>query len=272
MITHRNHSGLPLVSLQIMTHSGDLHLLARAAKSVLAQDLDHSQIEVQVVYDGKINPDQWLIINEAFNGFKDFYRVMFVGGDEKNGYYCVARNRALPDLRGFYVAHMDADNEFAPHHLSGLLAAIRIPHPEQGLPHFVYSRRKYILDEGADDTLVTGPSRLVPWLPENIRHLQASPQGNFVDTGDFLVGKAALYRLSEETGSVWNSELRRFGDWDLVARMANCGFKGMAVDQITNLYHWTGSNLQTTRKYVSDIDFIPLKSYEKLKAKGLIKI
>ena len=219
----------------------------------------------------RLPPDEWIVINDAFKEFKDFWRVMFVGGDEKNGYYCVARNRALPDLRGFYVAHMDADNEFAPNHLSGLLAAIRIPHPDQGLPHFVYSRREYIHDKGADENLPTGPSPLVPWTQENIQRLQASPQGNFVDTGDFLVGKSALYRLAEKTGYVWNSGVRRFGDWDLVARMANTGFKGMAVDQVTNLYHWTGSNLQTTRKHVSDIDFIPVKSYERLKREGLIK-
>jgi hypothetical protein len=225
------------------------------------------EMELQIVHDGPITEEEQPYFDEIagclpiINVFED---------PEKNGYYCCARNRAFPHAWGFYIAHMDADNEWRPNHLTGLLEAIRIP-TDQGWPHFVYSRREYVRDEGASENMPVGKSPLVPWTQESRIRLDIEPTNNFIDTGDFLIGKGTLVELAERTGIIWNSELRRFADWDIVNRLSKAGFRGKPVDQITHIYHWTGRNLQTTRPLQGqDTVMMPADQYEILKRTGAI--
>jgi hypothetical protein len=262
-----NYTDSPFITVQLMTHDGDIHLLPRAVASVAAQDLDARQIELQIVHDGNVSPKG----EKVLEGLKGAMPMMNLFVDpQKIGYYCVARNRALPHTWGFYVAHMDADNEWRPNHLSGLLVAMRVA-TDEGWPHFAYSRREYVRDEGAPDHLPVGPSPLIPWTEETRAGLK-EPQGNFIDTGDFLISKSTLVYLAEKSGCVWNSELRRFGDWDLVARMAAIGLRGLPVDQISHIYHWHTGNLQITRQLQGqDTVTLPENVYARMKAQGFIQ-
>ncbi len=257
----------PLVTVQLMVCSGDVHLAPRAIRSVMAQDLPHDLVELQIVHDGPASEVAQEVLEEAAKDAE--FEVNFFATEYASGYYTGPRNRALPYAKGLYLVFMDADNEMAPQHLSALLAAIRSPDPELGWVHFAYTRREYVLDEGAapkvdGQALPTGPSPLVPWEGTALQNLMQSPMANFVDTGDMIVARSTLYELAEVTGCVWNSELRRFGDWDLVMRMAGCGLTGRAVDQASNIYHWTGSNLQTTRRadFQQPVIAVPLDLYE----------
>jgi glycosyltransferase involved in cell wall biosynthesis len=266
---HDPLSEIPWVSIVVSAYNGDAHLLPRAIKSLAAQELPKEQMQVVIAYDG--TPDE-----EACTHLQELEKIdlstELYGTKEATGYYAAPRNRVMPILRGHYVSFLDADNEYAPTHLSGLLHAIRVPHPRDGWPHFVYSRREYIRDTECpeDKCPVQGPSKLVPWTKEVAARLQNGPKANFIDTGDLLIGRATLYELAEKTGMVWNTSYRRFGDWELINRLAGCGFRGLAVDQTTNRYFWTGNNLQTNRA-VSDITAIPESIYNKLVAQGLIK-
>ena len=267
-----NYSDSPLVTVNLACYSGDVKYVKRAVVSLANQDLPHKEIQVLPIFDGDPTPPEEALIAEAFEDH-DFHSVFLIGTGQKSGYYTLGRNQALeyPYNFGHYQTNLDADNEYAPNHLSGLLEAIRIPDPDGGWPHFVYSRREFIFDEGVeDDKLPSGQSKLIEWTPENCHKLTLSPKNNFVDTGDFLIGKGALYELAEKTGCVWNPNMRRFGDWDLVKRLAEAGLRGRAVDQVTNYYHWTGANLQTERK-LSEITAIPADMYETLKAKGAFR-
>lgn len=247
----QNHDPLaPLVSVIVSMHEGDRHLWPRALASLMAQDLPHDQMEVLIAFDGPTSDEAVAFLEDAAKA-ADFNVELYAAepSEAPSGYYTVPRNRALHFAHGSYIANLDVDNEFAPTHLSGLLKAIRLPGPEgQGWPHFVYSRRLYIRDEGAPEEVPVGPSPLVSWTLENVGTLVRGPMMNFVDTGDFLAGKSAYYALADRTGIMWHPHATRFGDWELVARFARVGFRGLAVDQITNLYHWTGSNLQLTRR------------------------
>ena len=261
----------PLVTVQLMTCNGDYALAPRAIKSIAEQDLDPGLMELQIVYDGPPEEGASDVLEAATADL--LFTADFFCSDQATGYYTVPRNRALPMAHGIYINFMDADNEMAPSHLSGLLAALRQPHPESGWPAFVYSRREYIKDEGlVNDRLPEGPSPLVNWTQKNVSRLMQAPQSNFVDTGDMLLPIGLLYELAERTGVVWNSECRRFGDWDLVKRMADCGFRGQAVDQVTNIYHWTGKNLQVTRTQESEIRAVPIELFEKAVAEGKYKV
>lgn len=260
-----NYGSQPLVTTVVVTHPGDIKLLPRALASLRSQ-LPQGQLEVLVMHDGPIDNEG----ADTVEGLpKDYdFALDFSQTPVHSGYYCVARNRSMELARGLYISHMDADNEYGPNHLRALLEAVRVPDPEQGWPHFAYTRRTYVKDQ--DDVgreVPVGETPLIPWTPVTVGRLLKSPQGNFIDTGDMLVGRSVLFELAERTGYVWNTECRRYGDYDLITRMIGCNFRGRPVDQATNIYHWTGSNLQLTRG-LSEIQVIPADIYEKLKAEG----
>lgn len=274
----RNHSDVPLVTVQIAMHSGDTKYALRCLDSVEVQasEIGPENIQCVIAFDGTPTPEDFMILEAATNNRS--FQCFLGGSSEKTGYYCVPRNLAFPMSWGFYLAHLDADNEWLPGHLKGLLEAIRIPDREVGWPHFVYSRRVYVHDKDdvASGTMAPGtegcprgPSPLVAW-EEGAPDVAKTPQNNFIDTGDFLIGRGALYELAERTGCVWNHECRRYGDWDLVCRLAAGGFRGRAVDQVTSRYHWTGDNLQLTRT-LAEVNFLPSDVYDALKREGKIK-
>lgn len=257
----------PLVTVSLMAHEGDAKYLPRSVGSLKAQTLPPTEMEVIVTFDGEPSDQAMAYITDAAAGAKFPVRLFYE--TEKSGYYTAPRNRTMPTLRGLYVVHMDADNEFLPEHLQTLLTAIRTPDDESGWAHFAYTRRRYVRDDDAKVGLPEGPSPLREWNADNVAALRRGPLKNFVDTGDFIVGRSVLYELAERTGFVWNSELRRFGDWDLVKRMAECGFRGKAVNAITHTYHWHGGNVSTAN--MSEFVAIPQDIYERLKEEGKVK-
>lgn len=260
----RNLGSQPLVTVVVVTHEGDHHLLPRALQSLEGQ-LPAGQLEVIVMNDGPSAPEFQTQLEAQVAGLG--YSCEFIATPEHSGYYTVARNRSMEFARGLYVAHMDADNEFATNHLLGLLKALRIPDPQGGWPHFAYTRRTYVKDPGCEQTVPEGPSPFMEWNEENRKALINGPKWNFIDTADMMIPRSVLYMLAERTGFVWDANARRFGDYDLVCRMLGCGFRGWAVDQATNIYHWTGTNLQLTRG-LSEVMFIHQEVYDKLKAEG----
>jgi len=254
----------PLVTVVVVTHPGDIHLLPRALASLVGQ-LPQCQLEVLVMHDGPFTERSEEVLGAIGGQYN--YHLEVIATPDHSGYYTVARNRSMEFARGLYIAHMDADNEFGPGHLSGLLKALRIPDPEGGWPHFAYTRRLYVLDADCATDVPLGPSPFVEWTSDNCKSILAGPKFNFIDTADMMIPRSVLFMLAEKTGYVWNSNSRRFGDHDLVYRMLGCGFRAKAIDQVTNVYHWTGKNLQLTRG-LSEVMVLPSEIYDKLKAEG----
>jgi hypothetical protein len=183
----------------------------------------------------------------------------------------MASNLATIHAYGHYIAYLDADNEWKFDHLSRLLDALRTPDSETGWPHFAYTRREYVRDEGAPEDLPVGPSTLIPWTEASVALLPQTPMNNFIDSSDFMVAKSVLFELSERTGKIWDESRRRFGDWDLVCRFAQCGFRGKALDQLTHIYHWHSQNLQHTRGETLPMTPMPVEYFEGLREAGFIK-
>jgi glycosyltransferase involved in cell wall biosynthesis len=272
--------GIPLVSVVVVCYEGNVHLLNRAILSLRAQDIGDENFHVIVYYDGCAWDDQaeMDMVEAACHGLN--FPCTIIGGNERIGFHTVPRNMMMPHCMGQYVVNMDADNEFAPNHLSGLLAAIRTRDPESGrVPEFVYSRREYVRDSGCDNPKAwVGETPLIPW---NIGRcaLAKGPKYNFIDTGDMMISKGAMYEIPERMSGgkpgapafIWNPVIRRYPDFDLAKRMAQCGFVGVAVDQVSNIYHWTGKNIQLTDGAKKDIVVMPLENYRKLHDSFLVK-
>lgn len=245
-------------------HPKTPRLLKRALDSIAAQQLNPDlRWEVVVVCDGK--PDDAIV--EVVKGFSDeddnFVvasgtrpHLTFFGTDEASGYQCYPKNTAIVhQSKGEYISFLDYDNEWTPQHLQVLYDAMI-----EGVvwPDFTYGRRKYVVDGECDSTVklpggqeVTLAERetpLIEWTNEAVQMLAHGPMYNFVDTSDFMIARGALWRLQVATGRLWNEEMRRFADWELITRGAHfAGLRGKAVDAVVQIYHWHGDNVQLTR-------------------------
>lgn len=239
----------PVVSVIIATHQRP-KLLNRALKSVLRQNLQ-VPFEVLIIHDGPPEAATLRVVSDLAARFeKRNIDLGLLATKEESGYFTQPRNWATMHARGDYIANLDDDNEWEPSHLSTLLAAI-----EEGeeWPDFVYSRRRYVIDAGSakdfhGTPLPVGPSPLVPWDDRARARLASSALANFIDSGDFLIARGALYWLATTTQMMWNEGVRRFGDYELLCRgVFFGGWRGKAVDAVTHIYHWHDANVSKTR-------------------------
>lgn len=263
----RNHTDRPLISVILRTHADYDGFMARALNSIYEQDIVPELVEVIITHDGIPTEELLTYLDELSEPPME---TKFLGTQKQWGYYCYPSNMAIVHSQGAYIAHLDADNEWKPEHLSSLLEALREARDGEGWPHFAYSRREYVRDPGADESLPIGPSPLVPWTRRNMVWLQ-EPHTNFIDSSDFLVGRGSLYYVAELTGRMWNESLRRFGDWELMTRFASCGLRGRAVDIVSHIYHWHERNLQVTRPPDVGVRPLPIEQYDRLVDGGKIK-
>lgn len=222
----------PKVSVVISTYNRPA-MLARALESVLAQTF--TDYEVIVVDDGSDTAGE---VCEAFVGrfAEKGVALQAMNLAENSGYQSVPKNFGILYSRGSYIAYLDDDNEWDNEHLEVLVEDI-----ERMGTDAVYSRWRYA-GEGP------GSGREFPFHEMNRASalgLQQTPAVNFVDTSSILHSKGAFVRAMGRL--VWNPELRRFGDWELVARSLGLGLRWRGVDAVTFTYWWHGENLQLTR-------------------------
>jgi glycosyltransferase involved in cell wall biosynthesis len=223
----------PKISVVISTYDRP-HMLKEALGSVVEQT--YLDFEVVVVDDGSNTALE--VCKEIEPRFQERHvPLRCIGLAENSGYQAVPKNVGIYHADGSYIAYLDDDNLWDPHHLQTLIEAME---KEPGRHDIVYSRWRY---EGLGPG--QGEFPYSPPTPAALQGLQSSPSLNFIDTSAILHSKA---RLIQAFGfSVWNEEMRRFGDWELVARCAQAGLKFTAVDAVTFTYRWHDSNLQLTR-------------------------
>jgi len=262
--------GNPLIGVVVHTHDKYADLLERSLKSILAQTVPKELMEVTVMHDGPVEKQTEEVCFDILG--KEVMRSRLLGTHRKYGYYTIPSNYAIVHSEAAYIAFLDADNEYLPDHLSHSLKALRLPSTLDGWPHFTYTRRKYVRDEGADESLPEGDSPFVPWGEEAIARLWSDPRNNFIDTSDIVASRSVFYELAERTGQMWNTQARRFGDYELMGRMARCGFRGRGLNLITTVYHWHGRNLQLTRSPVEgDVAVLPQHEFNKYLDEGKFK-
>lgn len=236
----------PTVSVILSTYKR-ANLLRRQLDSLLAQT--YADFEVIIVHDGPAEEDTHVVRKEFETKFADRRILMttWACGDEPSGYYCGPCNMGLGRARGDYLLFVDDDNEVTPEALTKMVAAM-----EEGTvwPDGVYGRRRYVKDAGtvSKEELSEGDTELVKWGPEAIQRLGSSVYNNFIDKGDLMVTRGAMWMLQYRTGGAWNESIRRFGDYECFVRgVFLAGWRLKEIDEIVNIYHWHGQNLQLTR-------------------------
>jgi len=222
----------PKVTVVISTFERPV-MLRRALESILAQTF--KDYEVLVVDDSSGTAES--VVKEFRDRFAEI-GVSLNGMDleENSGYQCVPKNVGISYARGAYIAYLDDDNEYDPDHLELLVSEI-----EKMGCDAVYSRWRY-----RGDGAMSGKD--FPYHQMNKASalgLCTSPYANFIDTSAILHSKAAF--AGELGQQIWNPEVRRFGDWEMVARSLKAGLRWRAVNKVTFTYHWHGDNLQVTR-------------------------
>jgi glycosyltransferase involved in cell wall biosynthesis len=203
-------------------------MLRRALQSVAAQTF--RDFEVIVVDDGSDTA------GDVCAEFVDEFPLLAMNLEKNSGYQSAPRNMGVIYSSGAYIAHLDDDNEWDPEHLEALVGEIRKARVDG-----VYSRWRYDGD---------GPMSGMEFPYHQMNKASAlgltqTPMANFIDTSSMLYSKAAMaVRLGRDA---WNTEIRRFGDWDLAARSVQMGMKWKGVDRVTYTYYWHGENLQLVR-------------------------
>jgi glycosyltransferase involved in cell wall biosynthesis len=218
----------PKVSVIISTYNRP-DMLREAIQSVVDQTF--RDFEVLVVDDGSNTAKD---ICEEFQDLD--VSVMCLELKTNSGYQSMPKNIGIQYSRGSYIAYLDDDNTYDVDHLQILVDEI-----EKMGCDAVYSRWRYRGDgpgSGRD-------SEFTPMSMASITGLMQGPQMNFIDTSAVLHSKSAFFALLGKY--IWNPELRRFGDWELVSRSLNAGLRFRAVDKVTFTYNWHGENLQLVR-------------------------
>ncbi|MCA9935692.1 MAG: glycosyltransferase, partial [Anaerolineales bacterium] len=108
-----------LVSVMMPAYNAE-RFIAEAIESVLAQS--YEQWELLVVNDG--SKDRTAVITARY----DDPRIRLI--NKENGGEATARNRAIKESRGEFIAYLDSDDAWLPHHLQVTVAYLQA-HPER---------------------------------------------------------------------------------------------------------------------------------------------
>lgn len=218
----------PLVSVVIPTYNRSKEL-ARAIKSVLIQT--HQNFEILVVDDGSEEK-----LKEVCDFFNDS-RIRFLRNDTHTNAN-VARNRGIKEALGEYIAMLDSDDEYLPHHLNRRIEKIK----------------KWDCDGIFGSALVSTPSGISFGLSRPLR--MGETMGNYL-LSDGSATTPSLFFKREVTDKVtWDINLERHQDYDFCIKLSK-HYQLRCDTEATIQINWNKSD-DSTRKYdfTSCIKFI----------------
>jgi len=182
----------PLVSVVIPVYNRSKEL-SRAIKSVLNQT--HQHFEILVVDDGS---------QEDLKAVCDFFndqRIKFLRNDIHTNAN-VARNRGIKEAKGEYVAMLDSDDTYLPHHLNRRIEKIKEWNCD-GIFGSAY------IDNGEERTLKLS------------RPLQKGElMINYLLSDGFAPTPSHFYKTSAAKEIMWDESLFRHQDYDFSVRFA----------------------------------------------------
>ena len=225
----------PKVTAVIVTYNRP-EMLAEALESALNQTF--TDFEVLVVDDGSKTAEP--VVRSFVDRFAE-RGIALNGMDlEKNtGYNAIPANTGIAYARGSYMAFLDDDNVWDSHHLETLVTEIEKLNCEA-----VYSRWR-IEGTGKGERFDGIEFPYHTMTPAAAVGIQQSPQLNFIDTSSILFSKSIfVVRMGL---NIFNPEIRRFGDWDMVCRSLKANLRWRGVDSVTFTYRAHDENISFTR-------------------------
>lgn len=222
---------VPLVSVLMPAYNAE-ETIGAAISSVLTSD--YPRLEVVVVDDGSC--DATLRIARAHQDVQRPGRAVRVFSGENRG-VGAARNTAMSEAVGEYLALCDADDLLLPPHLS---TAVRLlmNREASGQPRTLVACNAYLLTPAG-----IHPSRQFAKepLPRPEEQRSAMLENNI--GSNFAVFSR---RLLNEVG-VFDENLRYCEDWDLWARAVYAGWTIVRQPEPYALYRWTGQSASSSR-------------------------
>lgn len=208
--------------------------LREALASVLAQTFTDWEI---VFWDNRCTDESGVI----FKSYSDGRFRYFMAPEHTT--LGRARNLAVEQARGEWVAFLDCDDLWLPEKLAKQVAIIREEGPELGL---VYGRCQSLVEEGGLETRMGRAMQAY----ERGRTQRRLPEGNiFPDLlkGNFLPLLSGVVRRSAywSVGGI-DSAFTQAEDYDLFVKISRA-FKVRAVQKVVCSYRIHGSNLSHTQ-------------------------
>jgi glycosyltransferase involved in cell wall biosynthesis len=186
--------------------------IMRAVESVWAQDVP--DVEIVIIDDG--STDETGVVLRSLAG-KENVRCL----TQENAGPAAARNRAIRESRGEWIAFLDGDDYW----LAGKLKAqLRVLEERGG--EFAYCGAIIVDDDGR--TISTHPAV----APDSL--LSSLVWGNLISTPTVIVRRSLLDRVGLFDEALWTGE-----DWDLWLRLATHG-RGASVTEPLVAVHHTG--------------------------------
>jgi glycosyltransferase involved in cell wall biosynthesis len=220
-------TGAPVVSVVVPTRDRP-HLLRETLESILGQSM--KELEILVVSDAGVDIEDVV----RLSGASEITRI--VRHDRRRG-LAAARNTALGFARGRYVAYLDDDDHYLPHHLETLLRAVR----SSGL-RVVYADSRRFMEVPTSGGRYMRVGESVPysldWNPRKIL------QENFIPVLCVRHERACLLESGRFDEALPNQE-----DWELWIRMSR-RFLFLHLPIVTSEYRWRtdGSTMSSNRK------------------------
>jgi GT2 family glycosyltransferase/glycosyltransferase involved in cell wall biosynthesis len=171
-------------------------LISRAIASVAAQK--HANVELIVADDGSTD-DTKVAVAQASAAFPSTLRYLAL----PHRGVSAARNAALDQATGQYIAYLDSDNLWHPHFLATMLAFVRMHH----------------LDAAYSSVELLNDAQQCRSYRGDVFHWGECLKRNYIDL-NCLVHSCGLTGAAPE-GVSFDDTLERFVDWDFILRLCS---------------------------------------------------
>ena len=226
-MTEQTQDTTPLVSVVIPTYNRSKEL-ARAIKSVLNQT--YQNFEILVVDDG--SEEDLRVVCASFND----QRIRFLRNNTHTNAN-VARNRGIKEAQGEYIAMLDSDDEYLPHHLNRRIEKIK-EWDCDGIFGSAY------IDNGEEQTLkLSRPLR------------KGELMINYLLSDGFAQTSSHFYKANAAKAVLWDETLLRHQDYDFSVRFAEKYIFNSDYEPTVFIY-WGKSGSVEKYNFLSCIQFI----------------
>lgn len=222
---------LPVFSIVIPAYNR-ADIIEKSIQSVLTQEFQ--DFEIIVVDDG--SKDNTVDVVKSISDS----RIRLI--TQQNGGASRARNRGVEEARGKYIAFLDSDDVFLPHHLKQALADL-----EKGARVCTFTQ--VIVDRG-DGIKYLKPHR-APNANEHISEYLMSDRG-FVPTIALIVPKLLAQNVR------YDESLSKGDDYDFAIRLVAAGAELIMLEQPAAIWDdkWNPNRLSNARNTQERIDWL----------------